>query len=116
MKLREASQQEDFFESMANGYVSIIQKIMGNKSNIPKVVVIKFEDKSMPNGKIAKWNHKDNVMTIKTTALNNPGYLLNIIKHELIHAAIGRLDGDSHKTEIFNSLSDALKLAKKFRD
>lgn len=83
-------------------------------------IVVNVDD-NIKDGKIGAFKHPQNdedlgVMKIHPKALDDPEYVKDIIKHELIHAAHGVEDEEARNHGgIFQKLADRVGLPKKYR-
>lgn len=83
-------------------------------------IVVKVDD-NIKDGKIGAFKHPENkedlgVMKIHPKALNDPEYVKDIIKHELIHAAHGVEDEEARNHGgVFQQIADRVGLPKKYR-
>ena len=90
-------------------------------SNIPEEISIAINDWDLVENSIGGYRYptektKGGMIVISPAATDDLEYVTEIIKHELIHAAIIPTDTDGHNDRQFDVLAEAMNLPEKYRD
>jgi len=101
-------------EQVCNQIDGVFRDMFGRKPDFPDYFLVVIADWELPDGKIASYNYADTgpcgTLAISPRAFEN-GIQDAVIKHELCHAALGKMD-DPHGDE-FQKLADWLGVPKK---
>jgi hypothetical protein len=90
-------------------------------SNIPEEVSMAINDWDLVENSIGGYRYptektKGGMIVISPSAIDDFEYVTEIIKHELIHAAIIPTDDDGHNDRQFHVLAEAMNLPEEYRD
>ena len=90
-------------------------------SNIPEEVSMAINDWDLVENSIGGYRYptkktKGGMIVVSPSAIDDLEFVTEIIKHELIHAAIIPTDDDGHNDRQFHVLAEAMNLPEEYRD
>lgn len=122
--IEERAKASDVATKVANTLASKVvapafQRTFDKTVTIPRICV-GASLAGIPKGKIAWYDdpgptHDYGIITIDPVALKDPEYMLEVLKHELLHAALATADVNGHG-EAFKRLASAVGLPQKYQD
>jgi len=99
----------------------LYRNLFGTDSNIPEEVSMAINDWDLVKDAIGGFRYptektKGGMIVISPSAIDDLEYVTEIIKHELIHAAIIPTNADGHNNRQFDVLAEAMNLPEEYRD